>query len=373
MSTTTDAATIDVATLQRWLAAGRPVTVLDVRPAEQRAEWAIPGSRHADIYAALQAGDPTALDGLDLPGDRPVVTVCAAGKTSLLAAERLRARGQTAFSLAGGMQAWSLAWNQAAVPASGSPAAVLQLRRTGKGCLSYLIGAGEEAAVIDPALDPAVYRDLAAARGWRITAVLETHIHADHLSRARRLAALTGATLFLPAQERATFAFRPLRDGAAVAIGAARLTALHTPGHTPESTCYLLDDRVLFTGDTLFLAAVGRPDLHAGATEAAAKARRLYRSLGRLLALPPATLLLPGHADGPIAFDGVPLAAPLAVVRERVALLRLDEEAFAAQILARLPATPPNHERIIALNEAGATPEGDASELEAGANRCAVA
>jgi glyoxylase-like metal-dependent hydrolase (beta-lactamase superfamily II) len=142
------------------------------------------------------------------------------------------------------------------------------VRRTGKGCLSYLIGANGEAAVVDAALAPAVYLRLAQQQGWRITAVLDTHIHADHLSRSRALADQTNATLYLPAQERVVFPFTPLCDGDTVGIGASLLTAVHTPGHTLESTCYLLDEGLLFTGDTLFLAAVGRPDLEARPGEA---------------------------------------------------------------------------------------------------------
>jgi glyoxylase-like metal-dependent hydrolase (beta-lactamase superfamily II) len=257
----------------------------------------------------------------------------------------------------------------------GSTARVVQVRRTGKGCLSYLIGAGEAAAVIDPALDPQVYLALAAARGWRITHVVETHIHADHLSRARALADLAGATLHLPAaaRQRVAFPFAPVCEGDALTIGEARLVALHTPGHTPESTCYLLDGAALFTGDTLFLAAVGRPDLHADPAAARAKARSLHDSLRRLLALPPTTLVLPGHASEPIAFDGIAHAASLADVRARTALLALPAADFVTATLARLPATPPNHAAIIALNEAGRAPDGDPTDLEAGANRCAVA
>ena len=100
-----------------------------------------------------------------------------------------------AYSLEGGMKAWSLAWNTAEVPVQAGTVRVLQVRRTGKGCLSYLIGAGTEAVVIDASLDPQVYLGLAAGYGWRITAVLETHIHADHLSRSRQLAVLADARL----------------------------------------------------------------------------------------------------------------------------------------------------------------------------------
>ena len=117
-----------------------PVTVLDVRKAEDHAEWAIPGSLHIDAYEALKAGDPDALADAAIPMDAPVVTICGAGKVSITAMEQLRARGYDARSLAGGMKAWSLAWNSAEVPVPGSAATVIQVRRTGKGCLSYLIG-----------------------------------------------------------------------------------------------------------------------------------------------------------------------------------------------------------------------------------------
>src|SRR5207253_8662672 len=118
--------TIDVETLRRWLEEGRPVTILDVRTTTERAEWAIPGSLHVDAYDALKAHDPAALADVDVPSDIPVVTVCAAGKTSQIAAAQLAARGREVFSLHGGMKAWSLAWNIAEVPGAGDAVHVLQ-------------------------------------------------------------------------------------------------------------------------------------------------------------------------------------------------------------------------------------------------------
>src|SRR2546422_4281789 len=189
------APTISTEALRELLERGAAVTVPDVRPAVGGAEWAIPGSVHADAYDALRRGDPTALaDFRPTNGDR-VVTVCAAGKTSMLAAERLRARGLDAVSLEGGMRAWSLAWNTAEVPCPRSTARIVQLRRTGKGCISYLIGSNGDAVVIDASLDPQIYRRVADEHGWRIPAGLATHVHADHLSRARALAVDTGARL----------------------------------------------------------------------------------------------------------------------------------------------------------------------------------
>ena len=368
--------TITRESLRRKLASGEPITVLDVRPDEERAEWAIPDSVHVDVYEALKAGDPDALAGVDLPRDRPVVTVCGAGKTSLVAAEQLQERGIAAASLEGGMRAWSLAWNTAEVPVSDGAARVLQVRRTGKGCLSYVIASDGAAAVVDAALDPEVYLELARAHDWTITDVLDTHVHADHLSRGRLLAEQAGATFHLPAQERVSYDYRPVDDGDVVAMGAVRLKALHTPGHTLESTTYLLDGDVdrdaIFTGDTLFLTGVGRPDLEAGAGKAGERARLLYRSLQQLLALPAETLVLPGHTSEPVPFDGEPIAATLADVREEAELLNVSEADFVETVLARIPPTPPNHDRIVALNEVGRIPEDDVIDLEAGANRCAI-
>jgi glyoxylase-like metal-dependent hydrolase (beta-lactamase superfamily II) len=366
--------TIDMETLRTWLETGREVTILDVRPARERAEWSIPGSLHVDAYDALRAHDPHALDGVQLPLAVPVVTVCAAGRTSLIAAEVLGSRGHTVYSLSQGMKGWSAAWNTAEVPIAAPGVRVIQVRRTGKGCLSYLLGSGTEATVIDASVGIGVYAGIAERQGWKITRVVETHVHADHLSRSRALAAATGADLLVPLQDRLAFSYVPVRDNDELPLGSegAFLTALRTPGHTGESTCYLLAGTLLFTGDTLFLASVGRPDLEAGREEAEARARVLYASLRRILSLPAHTTILPCHTDMPVPFDNRPLMASLGEVRGKTPLLAEPEEGFVASVVARIPAAPPNHVRIIASNESGLPPEGEPADLEAGANRCAI-
>jgi rhodanese-related sulfurtransferase len=124
---------IEAETLREWLDGQQPVTVLDIRTDEDRAQWAIPGSIHLNAYEALRAGQPGALADVTFPRDRPVVTVCNAGRVSQTAAEMLTDRGFDARSLAGGMKAWSLAWNAAEVLLSDPTARVIQVRRTGKG------------------------------------------------------------------------------------------------------------------------------------------------------------------------------------------------------------------------------------------------
>ncbi len=365
--------------LRQTLEVGRPVTVLDIRPSADRAEWWIPGSTHVDAYDAVKRGDPDALEGALVPADRPVVVVCRAGVAARAAAEQLAERGLEASYLVGGMKAWSQAWNHAAVPAAGGDAAVIQVRRTGKGCLSYLVGSRGEAAVIDPSADPAVYLHLAESRGWSIRSVLDTHVHADHVSRGRDLAGRTGAAILLPARARVRYGFQPLREEDRLAVGAATLTVTETPGHTPESVSFRLDDTALFTGDTLFLGGVGRPDLEAANDEAAGRARLLHRSLARILELPERTVILPGHAHRPVPFDGQPIAATLGQVRRDLEALGrwfrdgsdAEADGFARWLLSRLPATPPHHHEIVRLNQEEA-PVADLEALEAGANRCSV-
>ena len=363
---------IEAETLRAWLDAQQPVTVLDIRTDEDRAQWAIPGSLHLNAYEALRAGQPGLLADAPFPLDRPVVTVCNAGRVSQTAAEMLADRGFDARSLAGGMKAWSLAWNAADVPLSDASLRVIQVRRTGKGCLSYIVGSSGEAVVIDPSVSPDVYLELAHRHGWSIRYVLETHVHADHLSRARELATRTGAVLLLPSQPRVKFPFTAIADGERIRLGSASLTARHTPGHTNESTSYILNETAVFTGDTLFTNGVGRPDLHADPESARQRARALFMSLTRLRQLQPEMVVLPAHASDPIAFDGRAVAAPLEDVATWLSGWLTSESAFVDRVTSNLPPTPPNFVRIVELNEAGEFPAGDPTDLEAGANRCAV-
>jgi hypothetical protein len=123
----------------------------------------------------------------------------------------------------------------------------------------------------------------------------------------------------------------------------------------------------------LFLNSVGRPDLDSGTRqELASRARLLHTSVSRLLQLPGGAEIFPGHVSEPIPFDGRMLATTVATFRNTFALARLEEAPFVKTVLARIPPSPPNHSRIVELNERGEFP-GDPSELEAGANRCAIA
>ena len=362
---------ISASTLQSWLEQKENVVVLDVRPEDQREEWKIPGSIYLDAYKQLNAKDTSVLDDVAIPGGATVVTVCAAGKTSLIAANELRKKGVNAYSLEGGMKAWSLAWNKAEIKLS-NDVVLIQVRRTGKGCLSYIIASEGLALAVDPSLNIEDYETILAEKNLQLKYVLETHVHADHLSRARMLAQKTGATLYLPFKSNVRFSFTPLKNGDHLTLGNISLKVLHTPGHTLDSSCFLINDHALLTGDTLFTNSVGRPDLKADADSTRDKARLLYQSIQRIMDLDNDIIVLPGHTSKPVEFDNNVIHASLAEIKNSISLLHLDEEAFAAELIQRIPPTPPNYLTIAEKNIEGSFKDVNPTELEAGANRCAV-
>ena len=362
---------IDVSTLSRWFNINLPVTVLDVRPQSDREEWSIPGSIHADVYDRLKAGDEHALDDLKLDDRKPVITVCAAGKVSLKAAEILRRKGFDAFSLEGGMKAWNFAWNIAELVLH--DAKIIQVRRSSKGVLSYIIGSQNEAMVIDAALDPQVYLDLATANGWSIKYVTDTHVHADYISRTRELASASTAKHLLINKAVVNYPFTSVKDGERIQVGHATIEVLHTPGHTMESTSFRLGDDAIFTGDTLFVDGVGRPDLKADHDESIKRSHLLYTSLRTLLNLNPKTKVLPAHRATSVPFDDKLVTESIGNLVNKLDMLRLSENEFVKYTTSRIPPTPPNYLTIATLNKQGFYDGYSPADLEAGANRCAIA
>jgi glyoxylase-like metal-dependent hydrolase (beta-lactamase superfamily II)/rhodanese-related sulfurtransferase len=362
---------IDVSRLSRWFTINIPVTVLDVRSKSDREEWSIPGSIHADVYDKLKAGDEHALDNVILDTRKPVITVCAAGKMSLKAAEILRRKGFDAFSLEGGMKAWNFAWNTAELVLD--DVKIIQVRRSAKGCLSYIVGSKNEAVVIDASLDPQIYLDLANANGWTIKYVTDTHVHADYLSRTRDLAKASIATHVLIDKAAVEYSYSPIENGSHLEFGNAMLEVVHTPGHTLESTSFRLGDNVVFTGDTLFVDGVGRPDLKADQDEAIKRSKLLYSSLRSILSLHPNTKILPAHLATAVPFDNKLVTESIRNLANKLDMLRLSEDEFVKYTTSRIPPTPPNYQTIAALNKQGSYEGHNPADLEAGANRCAIA
>jgi glyoxylase-like metal-dependent hydrolase (beta-lactamase superfamily II)/rhodanese-related sulfurtransferase len=368
---TTEDLQIDAGTLANWLTEKKQVTILDVRPKAEREEWAIQGSIHMDVYDMLKANDPTVFANIDVDKMVPVVTVCAGGKTSLKAADILKQKGYDVYSLEGGMKAWNFAFNTAEVVLNG--AKIIQVRRSSKGVLSYIIGSGNEAMVIDAALDPKVYQGIVKANGWTIKYVTDTHVHADFISRTKELSQVSGAIHILIDKTDVNYPFTPISDGDCLSVGSIVIEVIHTPGHTIESTSFKLGDEAVFTGDTLFTDGVGRPDLKANQDEAVKRSKLLFKSVQQLMTLNAKMLVFPAHLATAVPFDSKIVGETINNLRTKLTMLQLSEADFVQYTTSRIPTTPPNYQTIASLNKQGSYAGYVPSELEAGANRCAIA
>jgi glyoxylase-like metal-dependent hydrolase (beta-lactamase superfamily II) len=203
---------------------------------------------------------------------------------------------------------------------------------------------------VDPQPEIGPYLEAAAQKRLRISHVIETHVQADHVSGARRLAEATGAVVCLHESAPAAYPFEPLRDGQSLALGNVVLTVWHTPGHTPEGVSLLVTDRTrgdapwfVLTGDTLFSGAVGRPDLSGEGTEGRL-AGQLFESVQRLLALPDHVEVYPAHFSGAACGKGLS-GKPMSTIgferRFNPALAIADRDAFVRFALEGLPPQPP--------------------------------
>jgi glyoxylase-like metal-dependent hydrolase (beta-lactamase superfamily II)/rhodanese-related sulfurtransferase len=340
--------------------------MLDVRDPDEFLDWQIPGAINIPLDRLADRVD-------EVPRNQDVVVICAAGPRADRGARILFEHDVASRVLDGGMSAWASTYDT--VQGRFGAATVVQLRRRGKGCLSYVIGAVDRAVVIDPSLHVDHYLKVAASNAWRITDVLDTHLHADHLSGARALVEETGATLRLSPFDPFTYDFEPLVDGLTVQLAPGvglSVAAVAVPGHTEGSTLYQLSDQAIFTGDTLFLESVGRPDL---ADQAVPFAHNLYRSLHeRVLPLGDDVMVFPAHYGPGVAVHvGQFVAKPLGELRQTLPVLALGESEFVAWAVANVKDRPPNYKKIVLINAGFEPVTKDATEIELGPNRCAIA
>jgi glyoxylase-like metal-dependent hydrolase (beta-lactamase superfamily II)/rhodanese-related sulfurtransferase len=220
------------------------------------------------------------------------------------------------------------------------------------GCASYLVGDRDAGAavVVDPAFAIEQYVAAAAEEGVRIERVLETHTHADHLSGHGRFALEHGLPVAINPIAEPAFPFEPLPDGGVVEAGAVRIRALHTPGHRPEHTAYVVDEQLVLTGDSLFVGDAARPDLAVAAREGA---EDLFRSLARLAALGDDVAVYPGHVAGSLCGGNMSADRSTTVGREREtneALAFREVQEFVLVSASVSTPRPPTTERVVALN-----------------------
>ena len=233
---------------------------------------------------------------------------------------------------------------------------------------SYVLSSEGDAIVIDPMRDFDRYTDYAREQGLAIKYVTETHIHADFASGALALAEATGAELALSSYDQEPYRYsmdhHALRDEDALRVGRLCVSALHTPGHTPEHLSFVLFDEerdasqplALFTGDFLFVGSLGRPDL-LGEEAKQHLAHELYRSLHqRIASLPDGVQIYPGHGAGSLCGSGMSERAESTLGYERLIqpLFKLDQDAFVREILESVPPMPSYYPRMKALNSKGA-------------------
>jgi hydroxyacylglutathione hydrolase len=225
--------------------------------------------------------------------------------------------------------------------------------------ISYLFGCGGKAAgaVVDPVGDIQPYLRAADNAGMKIHFVIDTHVHADHLSAGRALASAAGAEYVLSAEAGVSFSFKGVQDGDVLPLGNVSATVMHTPGHTPEHICLLVTDRTraeepwfVLTGHTLMVGDLGRTEL---AVSAEAGAKQLFQSVRRLKALPEYVEVLPGAYAGSVCgrrLSGKPSSAIGFEKRHNQAFMIEDEAEFVRFMTAEIPPAPPEAARIRAAN-----------------------
>src|SRR5512134_1014477 len=240
----------------------------------------------------------------------------------------------------------------------------------GLGCASYLVGCEAKgvAAIVDPDREVQKYLDVASSRGLKITHIIETHLHADHISGNTDLAARTSADIYVHESSGAEFPHKPLKHEDVIELGNIRLKVLHTPGHTPESITLLVSDTtraeepwLALTGDTLFVGDIGRPDL-VGVEAARSLASDMHESLfEKILPMNDSLLIYPGHGAGSLCGKSIGAMRSTTLGFERKynsALAPRERAEFVEFATSGLPEQPGNHKRIKSLNRRGPKPLG---------------
>ena len=372
------AQTITPLALFQEMAEGRISEVLDVRNVDEFEAAPLEGprpvvTRSVPVYRVFEELDAEAARTLE-----DAVVICGQGNGSELVAEEFEQRGKAVRSLEGGTDAWNRLLVPFEITGLPAPVRVWQFQRPAKACLSYVVGVpGEQCIIVDPTRQPQPYLDLAAEHGMTVSHVVDTHVHADHISGGPALSAELGVEYHLPPEDCGgvvPFPNWPLKDGDVLDLGSAevRVMSMHLPGHTPGTIALLVSDAVLLVGDTVFVRGLGRPDLTGQAEELA---RDLFRSVHeRLRPLDPRTIIAPAHwsSSTEINSEGL-VVTTLEDVFTATLLNERAMEKFVEEIVTSLPAAPDSYDMIRRVNAGQvAPPEDEIDVLDVGRNQCAA-
>lgn len=363
--------------LNEKINSGKQMFILDVRNREEYNDWKIEGKNIESInipyFDFLEENED---NYTDLPKDKEIVIICAKGGGAKMVAEVLDEKGYQVSYLERGMIEWSQFYQPVTV-AVDENLKLIQINRLAKGCLSYMIISQGQAMVVDPARHAEMYSDLAEQEKASIVHIMDTHLHADHITGGHELAKPTGAVYYISGSEMqgSDLVYEALEQHDRIKFGDVdvKVLALPTPGHTPGSTSFLINDRYLLSGDTIFVGGLGRPDLGGKAVE---WAQALYDTVFTKIAeLSDETLVLPAHYSSvkEINENGF-VGATLGDIRRANKVMQTeDREEFTDMVASVVGATPPNYEEIVEINKGMAVVTPDrATELEIGPNRCAV-
>jgi len=369
-----DTKTISPAELKRRLDEMKVEFLFDLRNEDEFRAWPIEGRGDFPVLNIPQVDFVGEEDRhMDrFPKDKEIIAVCAHGDSSRYSAELLAGKGFKAVSLEGGMDLWSEYYETHKV--SDFPL-VYQIYRTARGCITHMVISGDEAFVIDANRHVEKIIASADSLGAKITHVIDTHLHADHISGGIDLSQKTGAKYFMNPidADGATFRFEELRDGMEIKAAGNNFFAIQTPGHTPGITSLFLNGKHLFGGDTIMKTDMGRPDLGGKAEEWAGM---LYDTLfKKLKGLADDIIILPAHADSIKEQDksGV-VSLTLGEARRDSEIFRLtDYKEFINYIVSSLQEIPESYQEMRMANLGIIFPdEAKKKELEIGKNLCVM-
>ena len=363
-----------------WLINQQDILVLDVRNATDFARFKVEAPypfamENISYYDFMEIAEECVAR---LPSKTPIRVVCAKEGSAQYVAEILTQHGHTDVGyLAGGIKSWG----NLLVPIllnPGKPYSLYQFVRPGKASCSYALLYKQEMMTFDPSRNTSCYLDFAKDHGCSLTTTLETHLRADYIAGSRMLMEATGATFMANSNDfaGARFPYTSLRDGEIIRFrdaGGPTVQVMFTPGHTPGSTSFVIDNQFLIAGDTVFLQSVGRPDLGGKVAE---WSDILFATLHKIQQLQPQITLLPGHyiswqeANADLAF-AAPLAQAISHNKDIYAINKTED--FLAFIQSNMRPQPVEYATIRRINANLEQVDDDkAEELDLGKNECAA-